>query len=259
MLMVPVAAAAAIWARAATSAHHQAGPPCRATVGAASYALDLEQAANATTVAAVGKRLGMPDHAVTVALAAALQESGLHNLAYGDLDSLGLFQERPSQGWGTPTQVMVPRYAATAFYTRLMRVPGWSDMAVTDAAQTIEHSAAPDAYARWEAEARVLAGALTGEGPAGLSCKFRQPSARTTRAALSEAMTLELGQPTLDVPVTVARGWTVAAWLVGHARQYGIASVAFAGRRWTPASSAWSVWKPGAAATAQVQVTGPTR
>ena len=85
---------------------------CRVDLDQSSYKLDLEQAQHATTIAAVGKRLGLPDHAVTVALAAAFQESNLHNLAHGDRDSLGLFQQRPSQGWGTPSQVMDPNYAA---------------------------------------------------------------------------------------------------------------------------------------------------
>ena len=92
------------------------GPPavqarCRLAVAQAAFVLDLEQAANVTTIAAVGKRLGLPDHAATVAIAAALQESGLHNLDHGDLDSIGLFQQRPSQGWGTTAQIMTPRYA----------------------------------------------------------------------------------------------------------------------------------------------------
>ena len=83
------------------------------------YTLDIDQAANSTTIAAVGKRLGLPDHAVTVALAAALQESRLHNLPYGDRDSLGLFQQRPSQGWGTATEILTPSYAAAAFFRAL--------------------------------------------------------------------------------------------------------------------------------------------
>ena len=72
----------------------------------------------------------------------ALQESGLHNLSYGDRDSLGLFQQRPSQGWGTPAQIMSPRHAAAAFYRRLSRIAGWQAMPVTEAAQTVQHSAA---------------------------------------------------------------------------------------------------------------------
>src|SRR4051812_31294174 len=100
------------------SLRHHAPPPSSfpPASGATTYTLDVEQAANSTTIAAVGKRLGLPDHAVTVALAAALQESRLQNLAYGDRDSLGLFQQRPSQGWGTSTELVRPSYAAAAFF-----------------------------------------------------------------------------------------------------------------------------------------------
>jgi hypothetical protein len=102
----------------------------------------------------------MANHAVTVALAASLQETQLRNLPYGDLDSVGLFQQRPSQGWGTVAQIMDPNYAAAAFYDHLAQVSGWQTMAVTEAAQLVQHSAAPNAYASWEAEARSLASAL---------------------------------------------------------------------------------------------------
>ena len=131
------------------------------------YTLDIDQAANAATIAAVGKRLGLPDHAVTVALAAALQESQLRNLSYGDRDSLGLFQQRPSQGWGTKTEIQTPSYAAAAFFRALTRVHGWETMAITDAAQKVQISGLPTAYAQWESEARTLAVALTGETAAG--------------------------------------------------------------------------------------------
>ena len=122
-------------------------PRCRVDVGSSHYAMDLEQAANATTITAVAKQLGLPDHAVTIALATALQESKLHNLAYGDRDSLGLFQQRPSQGWGTRTQIMDPRYSSAAFFKALARVPGWETMSVTNAAQAVQHSNASQAYA----------------------------------------------------------------------------------------------------------------
>ena len=124
-------------------------PPigCCVNAGPSMFVLDLEQAANATTIAAVGKRRGLPDHAVTIALAAALQESGLHNLDHGDRDSLGLFEPRPSQGWGTVTDIMNPRYAADAFYGRLTQISNWQTLAVTDAAQAVQRSADPNAYA----------------------------------------------------------------------------------------------------------------
>jgi len=208
-------------------------------VGTQSYPLDLEQAANASTVAAVGKSIGLADHAVTVALAAALQESKLHNVSYGDLDSLGLFQQRPSQGWGTPDQILVPAHAATAFYQRLKAVPDWQTLSVTEAAQAVQRSAGPDAYARWEPAARLLAQVLTGEEPAGLSCRFPAPVGAAIPSDLAQAMTGDLGFAATGVPVPTQQGWTVAAWLVGHASRYGITSVAFEGRRWTRSAGAW--------------------
>src|ERR1700733_2335693 len=84
--------------------------PCQATASGTTYGFGLAQAQNATTIAAVGKRMGLPDHAVTIALATALQESDLLNLSGGDRDSLGLFQQRPSEGWGSPSELMSPRY-----------------------------------------------------------------------------------------------------------------------------------------------------
>jgi hypothetical protein len=230
------------------------GPPCQATSTEGSYGLSLDQAANATTIAAVGERLGLPDHAVTVALAAALQESELHNLAGGDRDSSGLFQQRPSQGWGTPTQIQTPRLAAQSFYQHLAQVDGWEAMSVTDAAQAVQRSAAPTAYAAWEAEARVIASVLTGEVPAGFTCKLHLPSSSGPNAispSLTQAISLELGSPALDTPVTSARGWQVASWMVGHAAVYGITSVTFDGQGWTPTSGAW---KPAPPATLQVQI-----
>ncbi len=230
------------------------GPPCHATSPAGSYGLSLEQALNATTIAAVGERLGLPDHAVTIALAAALQESELVNLAGGDRDSSGLFQQRPSQGWGTPAEIQTPRIAAQSFYTHLAEVDGWEAMSVTDAAQAVQHSAAPSAYADWEAEARVIASVLTGEVPAGFTCHLHLSSSATPEAVhpdLSQATALELGTPNLDAPVSVARGWQVASWMVGHASVYGITVVTFDGQRWTPRSGAWRAVAP---ASLQVQI-----
>jgi hypothetical protein len=202
------------------------------------YDLDLSQAANATTIAAVGKRLGLPNHAVTIALATALLESRLHNLDYGDRDSLGLFQQRPSQGWGTPAQILSPRHAATAFFEQLARVPGWQTLPVTVAAQRVQRSALPNGYAQHEGEARALASALTGEVPAGMACRLSVP--RTPPPApLASAVAAELGSPSLAVPVSPARGWTVALWLVGHSSEFRVTSVQFSGMRWTPSDAQW--------------------
>jgi hypothetical protein len=223
-----------------------AGPPCRFRT----YGLDLEQAANATTIAAVGKRMGLPDHAVSIALATAYLESNLHNLAHGDRDSLGLFQQRPSQGWGTPTQIMTPHYAAAAFYQHLAKVPGWQVIAVTDAAQRVQRSALPDGYAQFEPKARALAEALTGEVPAGFSCRVSIPVGAPA-VGLQTAMTTELGLSSLSVALEPSRGWTVAHWFIGHATRFKIASVSYGGQRWTAASA---VWQPYPAAGSEVQV-----
>jgi hypothetical protein len=219
-------------------------PQCTATGAAGTFVLAPDQAANATTIAAVGKRLGLPDHAVSVALAASLQESGLHNLAGGDRDSIGLFQQRPSQGWGTPHEIADPIYAATAFYDHLAQVPDWGSRSVTDAAQAVQHSAAPSAYAAWESEARTLAAALTGEVAGAFSCHFAPPAGQPRRAAMADAMSRELGQPTVGATVDAPRGWLVASWIVGHAQQYRVTAVTFAGQRWTPRAGTWAPRPP---------------
>jgi hypothetical protein len=212
---------------------------CRVSLDNQTYTLSPEQTSHATTIAAVGKRMGMPDHAVSVALAAALQESKLQSLQYCDRDSLGLFQQRPSQGWGSETEVLTPHYAAGAFYRRLARIRGWESLPVTTAAQRVQHSGAPLAYAQWEHEARAIAQAATGEIPAGLSCRVDVGPTQASGKPLRQALTRELGPLTLDVPVPEARGWTVAAWLIGHAPEYGISQVSFADRIWTASSGRW--------------------
>jgi hypothetical protein len=232
-------------------------PSCNVAMPSGRLRLDLVQAANAATIAAVGKRLGLVDHAVTIALVASLQETKLRNLPYGDLDSVGLFQQRPSQGWGAPAQLLQPIYAATAFYNALVRVSGWETMPVGDAAQKVQRSAAPDAYGPWENQGRALAQALTGETAASFTCSFDLPvpapasAGAATPPSLEHAVAGELGAPALGVSLTENRGWTVASWLVAHAYDYRISAVTFLGQRWTAASG---TWQPDGAVVDQVQV-----
>jgi hypothetical protein len=211
--------------------------------------MDLDQAANAATIAAVGKRMGLPNHAVTVALAAALQESKLRNLTYGDRDSLGLFQQRPSQGWGSQAEILDPVYAATAFYTHLRRVRGWATMPIEEAAQHVQRSAGGYAYAQWEAQARVMAQALTGEVPAGLTCSYNSPE--PVAGTLDAAATRELGPGVLAKPLASGRGWTVASWVVAQAYRYRISMVSYGGRTWTKKTG---VWRPDTTATSTVRI-----
>jgi cell wall-associated NlpC family hydrolase len=121
-----------------------------------------DQLANAATITAVGTQLHIPEQGWVVAVAVAIQESTLHNLDHGDRDSLGLFQQRPSQGWGTPAQIMNPTYAATQFYQHLNAVPGWQQMSLNDAAQTVQRSGTPNAYGQHERTAEATVAAVSG-------------------------------------------------------------------------------------------------
>jgi LysM repeat protein len=123
-----------------------------------------EMVSNAEVIYRVGKKLGISDYGVVIALATAMQESSLKNINYGDRDSVGLFQQRTSQGWGTIEQIMNPEYSARAFYggpsgpnykkiRGLLDIPNWSTLTVTKAAQAVQVSAFPDAYAKWELSA----------------------------------------------------------------------------------------------------------
>ncbi|MCP3820790.1 hypothetical protein NLX86_22640 [Streptomyces sp. A3M-1-3] len=235
--------------------------------GGATYEFSPAQAANAATISAVGTTRGMPERAVTIALATALQESGLRNIDFGDRDSLGLFQQRPSQGWGTPKQIMDPVYSAGIFYDRLAKVPGYSRLPLTVAAQRVQLSGFPQAYAKHEPNAALLAGALTGRSAATLTCtapgdgkpgdpaKVRAELVRTfgpgtlpgTGKAGASATAGGKGA-TISVPVRTTdraarggaaqeRGWELAHWAVAHSAALRIERVSFAGREWTAGDS----------------------
>ncbi|WP_443064277.1 hypothetical protein [Streptomyces sp. NBC_00525] len=226
------------------------------------YRLTPEQAANAATISAVGTRRGMPERAVTIALATALQESALRNIGHGDRDSLGLFQQRPSQGWGTAKQIMDPVYASGKFYEHLAEVPGYSRLPLTVAAQRVQRSGFPQAYAKHEPDAALLAAALTGRTPAALDCEPPRTTGGTgdavaVRAALTSAFGKDVlpsgaggGAPAaggaaadaLTVPVRAdrraerdgvpRRGWELAHWAVAQSEALGIDEVAYGGRVW---------------------------
>jgi len=204
------------------------------------YEVSTEQAANASTVTAVALRRKLPRRAVEIALATALQESKLVNVEYGDMDSVGLFQQRPSQGWGSAGQILDPRYAAGKFYDRLVTVPKWQQRPLSEVAQAIQHSAFPDAYTRWEAEAVALTKAFTGAAAAGVSCRFPAPTmvARPARVAALVGQDLPVTRLSasaraLELRPAAGEGWATASWLVAHADRLGIDTVGHAGRRWT--------------------------
>ena len=214
--------------------------------------LTLDQMANAATIGAVGIRRGVPERAVTVALATALQESKLNNLDGGDRDSVGLFQQRPSQGWGTPTQIADPRYAAGRFYSALLRVHNWQRLSITAAAQAVQHSAVPTGYAKWASDASILASALMGDKSAAIACNVSTtPTTRGPRALsdLTSILKQDWGTAAsvhaqtpdslvLDVSGAQA-GWQYAHWLVAHASDSGVERVQFGNLAWTAAKGVW--------------------
>src|SRR3954470_6313665 len=164
--------AAAVLVGVAWDSESQGSPPVpgRCTVAGLSTTLTSEQVANAATIAKVGRDRGLPERAIVIALATAQQESRLRNLNYGDRDSLGLFQQRPSQGWGTPAQVRDPVYAAGRFYDHLVAVPHWQTGRLTDVAQAVQRSGFPEAYQKHEATAVALVKALAPRSTT-LSCR----------------------------------------------------------------------------------------
>ncbi|GAA0604765.1 heavy metal transporter [Sporichthya brevicatena] len=246
---------------------------CTATAGGAKARVSIEQAENAAIIASVAARRGLPARAATIALATALQESGLRNLDYGDRDSLGLFQQRPSQGWGTEEQVQDPVYAAGKFYDALVKIPDYKTMNINDAAQKVQRSGHPEAYNKHETRARALASTLMGYSPAAFSCAIRtggvdreEPNGRglTPRAqsVLDEVQDAFGPQSTggyapggvddghmegsahydgraVDIfyrPVNATArrvGWATAQWLVAHADRLDVATVIYDGRIWT--------------------------
>jgi hypothetical protein len=154
--------------------------------------LDVDQMQNAGTISAVTISRNLPERAATIALATAMQESKLVNLSGGDLDSIGLFQQRPSEGWGEASQIADPVYATDKFLDRLVEVPGYAELPLTVAAQDVQHSGYPDAYAQHESDATVLSGALTGRVSAGMTCQVNSVGTATAAGAGSAAVSDQL-------------------------------------------------------------------
>jgi hypothetical protein len=224
------------------------GSDCVATEDGQVITLAPSQAGIAATIAGVAQRESLPSRAVAVAYAAAWQESKLQNLTYGDRDSVGIFQQRPSQGWGKRSQIENPVYATSRFFGALTKVPGYQRLPVYQAAQAVQHSADGEAYQQYQLLAASMARAFTGQVPHAVSCWYSQKiSGKARLSAAQRGLTETFGTPSaratadprLSVRVGSARdGWAVAAWLVSHAPQYRITEVQYAGFRWTAANSA---------------------
>ncbi|MFI6816122.1 C40 family peptidase [Nonomuraea sp. NPDC050328] len=168
-----------------TASRPVAAPPV--TTVASTLTLDSEQQTHAALIVQIAMERGLPARAAVIAIGTALQESKLRNLTYGHLDSLGLFQQRPSQGWGTREQILDPRYATGTFYDHLVKVPRWEQLPLTRAAQAVQRSGFPDAYAPWEPLAQSVVDALAG------TCVALIPAERV--AAVIAYAHAQLGKP----------------------------------------------------------------
>lgn len=239
-----------------------AGDGCTAVVNGSSAQLDPDQARYASIIAAGSIKQKLPPRAATIALATAFQESGMANLDSGHRDSVGLFQQRPSQGWGTTKQIMDPYYSTARFYTALAKVPDYQNLSITDAAQRVQRSAYGDAYAKHETRSRILASAMTGQTPAAFTCTAAHakptwtPGQVMTNAALSFGDRVKVAAASSGVVVTVPANqgtsaereqirWAVAQWAVANAAQAPITSVRTNGQLWarTKGADGWRAEK----------------
>ena len=230
--------------------HNLGGPRCQATALGTSVDFDPSQTGYAATMVAIAEKRGLPARAGTIAIATAIQESKLRNLTYGDRDSVGLFQQRPSQGWGTAEQILDPVHATNAFYDALVKYQGYETADITKIAQRVQKSGFPEAYRDHEGQGRVLASTLTGHSPAGLTCRLDavRTSVAPQRVAsdLAEQMGVGSARPGKGFLTVTARdrttAWAVAQWAVARAEMYGVSKVGIGDRAWERAAGdqGWS-------------------
>lgn len=248
-------------------------PGCQAGTGGNAIALDFGQAADAAIVAGVAVREHLPSRALTIAYATAFQESKLENLSYGDRDSVGIFQQRPSEGWGTSAQLQDPAYASQAFFGALVKVTNYTKIPVYQAAQDVQKSADGSAYEQYAQTGTLLASYYTAT-PHAVTCWYNPAtqaadqgvSAKLNLHGAAEEMDHVFGAPgdagaaltgvsrilagAADLITTVhGAGWAVANWLVSNASSYGITQVSYAGYQWKAGLTETS-WQSDSAATA---------
>jgi hypothetical protein len=229
-------------------------PKCTIRAAGMTESFDPEQTGNAALIAALSIKRGLPPRAATIALTTAYQESKILNINYGDRDSLGLFQQRPSQGWGTEKQVMDPVYSTNKFYDALVKVKGYENADITEIAQKVQRSGYPEAYRDHEGQGRVLASALTGHSPAGLTCSLEEATSHAKPATVADALATEMGitqAQASDGALTVTApdqrlAWAVGQWAVARAAQFGVTAVSVGDQEWDRADRD-GAWTDGAA------------
>lgn len=242
---------------------HRSGRCTAAGLGT-THEYTTERTANAALISAVAVDRGLPPRAASIALATAYQESKLQNIEHGDRDSQGLFQQRPSQGWGTQAQIMDPIHATNAFYDQLVKLD-YASMSVNDAAQKVQRSGYPEAYGDHETEGRIFASALTGQSSGNLVCDIaaadaaaspqgvqdaldeqfpRRTAAGSITSSLASASSVAPSRPdgagatalVIDPHGDATLGWALANWAVARAADDGVVQVSYQGRSWERAS-----------------------
>ena len=295
LLMAPVVVLRSGSATLAAAATGSVCLPATSAAASSSYSFDRQQLANAATIIRVGRQRHVPPRGWVIAVAAAIQESSLHNLPYGDRDSAGLFQQRPSMGWGSFAQVTDPVYAATAFFggpdvppgnPGLLDITGWEHLSITQAAQAVQRSGYPDAYAQRAEEATVLVHRLAGATtacPASDSSTACPATGRPVESGLTPDALHVLrcavkyfhiariggfatyGHGTVSDHYTgravdlMIDGWTspagvslgnrVASYFVSHASQFGVTYVIWRARIWTVQRPYWRPYTSPSGAT----------
>lgn len=262
VVVAAVVAAAIVAGRAIVHAFETHFTSSGCTVG--SYDLDTDQASVAAQMvgAATKFRPPLPEHASVLALMAGLQESKLTNIPpnQGDRDSVGVLQQRPSQGWGHHSAAALTDVteATREFLAALVRVPHWRTRPAADAIQAVQVSADGSAYAQHESEATTLAGAFLGRKPAGITCSFGKPTVVASTAKVIGLLRhqLPVNRPhahgrTIRVP---GAGWQTVAWFVANADRLGVDSVSYGGKRWSRADG-WKAAPSGRAAVVATMAT----
>ena len=229
------------------------------TIG--SYELDTSQASVAAQMVGEVTRYtpAIPERAAVLVLAAAMQESKLTNLPGGDRDSVGVLQQRPSQGYGNPpgnaASLQNPTEATKEFLDKLVKIAGWQTMDLATAVQMVQISADGSLYGQYEDEGQTLADALQGHVPAGITCAINKPTAVATTAQVITQLTAQLPvNPPTAVGKTITvpgAAWQTAGWFVANAERLGIESVGYAGHTWTREHQ----WRTSAASHSEVVAT----
>jgi hypothetical protein len=215
------------------------GEQCLVTASGSTFSWAPDQAGNAAAITAIAVQRGMPPRAATIAIATAMQESKVRNVKFGDRDSLGLFQQRPSQGWGTAEQILDPEYSTNKFYDALAKIKGYQSMDIAQAAQKVQRSAAGDAYAQHEAQARVTASALAGQTHGGMVCALEDPGTPGDPGEVAALVEKDFGVSADEGKgsVTVRAdsddlAWAIGSWAVARADDTGATRVVVGDREW---------------------------